>query len=128
MRLVVKNKDEGTELFKDGNYRPAAARYHKALSHASLFLLYLLFLQILLYFYIAKFFDLTFADEQEVKALKTTLYLNLASCYIKMEKWDQVLSYCNDALSLDSKSHKAFFRRAQYHEAKKDWENVCYFV
>lgn len=34
MRLVVKNKEEGTELFKGGNYRPAAARYHKALSHS----------------------------------------------------------------------------------------------
>ena len=34
MRLVVKNKEEGTELFKGGNFRPAAARYHKALSHA----------------------------------------------------------------------------------------------
>jgi hypothetical protein len=34
MRLVVKNKEEGTELFKGGNIRPAAARYQKALSHA----------------------------------------------------------------------------------------------
>jgi heat shock protein 4 len=36
MRLVVKNKDEGTELFKGGNIRPAAARYQKALSHAGM--------------------------------------------------------------------------------------------
>jgi heat shock 70kDa protein 4 len=34
MRMVVKNKEEGTELFKGGNIRPAAARYQKALSHA----------------------------------------------------------------------------------------------
>lgn len=34
MRLVVKNKEEGTELFKGGNFRPAAARYHKALTHS----------------------------------------------------------------------------------------------
>lgn len=34
MRMVLKNKDEGTELFKGGNFRPAAARYHKALTHA----------------------------------------------------------------------------------------------
>lgn len=72
MRLVVKNKEEGTELFKGGNYRPAAARYHKSLSHA------------------AKFFDLSPDDEKEVKGLQTLLYLNLASCYIKMDNWDQV--------------------------------------
>ena len=39
MRLVVKNKEEGTELFKGGNYRPAAARYHKALSHSGIIIL-----------------------------------------------------------------------------------------
>ncbi len=37
MRLVVKNKEEGTELFKGGNFRPAAARYHKALTHCGMF-------------------------------------------------------------------------------------------
>ena len=44
MRLVVKNKEEGTELFKGGNYRPAAARYHKALSHSGTYSLPLLLL------------------------------------------------------------------------------------
>ena len=72
MRLVVKNKEEGTEIFKGGVYRTAAARYHKALTHAS------------------KFFDLTPADEKEVKALKISLYLNLAQCYLKMTQPDQV--------------------------------------
>ena len=55
MRLVVKNKEEGTELFKDKNFRPAAARYQKALTHC------------------AKFFDLNKEDEAEVKALKLSL-------------------------------------------------------
>ena len=34
LRMVVKNKEEGTELYKGGNIRPAAARYQKALTHA----------------------------------------------------------------------------------------------
>ena len=29
MRLVMKNKDEGNELFRDGNHKHAAARYVK---------------------------------------------------------------------------------------------------
>lgn len=33
MRMVLKNKDEGNELFGGGNFRPAAARYVKALTH-----------------------------------------------------------------------------------------------
>lgn len=106
MRLVVKNKDEGTELFKGGNFRPAAARYHKALTHA------------------AKFFDLSKEDEEEVKNLKVTLYCNLASCYIKLENWEQVQRNCDDALKLEPRSVKALFRRASYYEQRKDWENA----
>ena len=34
---MLKNKEEGTELFKGQNYRPAAARYNKALTHAAKF-------------------------------------------------------------------------------------------
>merc|ERR1711871_277248 len=106
MRMVVKNKEEGTELFKGGNYRPAAARYHKALTHAS------------------KFFDLSPDDEKEVKAVKLSLYLNLAQCYIKLENYDNVIRNCDEALSLEPKNAKALFRRAFAYETKKDWNKA----
>ncbi len=106
MRLVVKNKEEGTELFKGGNIRPAAARYQKALTHC------------------AKFFDLSADDEKEIAALKLSLYLNLASCYLKLENWEQVLRNCNDALAIDTKSVKALFRRSSYYEHLKDYEKA----
>ena len=106
MRLVTKNKEEGTELFKDKNFRPAAARYHKALTHC------------------AKFFDLNKDDEAEVKALKLSLYLNLASCYIKLDNWEQVLRNCTEALQLDPQNAKALFRRSAYYESKRDWDNA----
>jgi tetratricopeptide (TPR) repeat protein len=106
MRLVVKNKDEGNELFKGGNFRPAAARYHKALTH------------------IAKFFDLSPEDQVEVAALKLSLYLNLSQCYIKLENWDNALRNVEDALAIDSNNSKAIFRRATVLEAKKDYEKA----
>jgi tetratricopeptide (TPR) repeat protein len=106
MKILLKNKDEGTELFKGGNFRPAAARYQKALSHA------------------AKFFDLSPDDIEEVKGVKLTLYLNLASCYLKMENYDMALRNCNDALEIDPKSVKALFRRSAAYEAKKDLDNA----
>lgn len=109
MRMVMKNKEEGTELFKGGNFRPAAARYHKALTHS------------------AKFFDLSPDDEVEVKGVKATLHLNLASCYLKLESWDQVIRNCEDALSFDpdnAAQTKAYFRRATAYEGKKDWDQV----
>ncbi len=91
MRLVVKNKEEGTELFQGGNFRPAAARYNKALTHA------------------AKFIDLSPDQKEEarhpprgrlipspslrwytahgltqVNKLKLSLHLNIAMCWLKI--------------------------------------------
>lgn len=106
MRLVMKNKEEGTEIFKGGVWRTAAARYHKALTHCS------------------KFFDLTPADEEEVKGLKVTLYLNLASCYLKMESYEQAINNCTFAIDLDKRSAKAYYRRALARETKKEYEEA----
>ena len=106
MRLVVKNKEEGNELFKGGNYRPAAARYHKALSHC------------------AKFFDLSEEDKKEVTQVKLSLYLNLASCYLKMEQWEGAIRNADDALAMDEVNQKAYFRRGLAYEGKKEWEKA----
>ena len=65
-------QDEGNELFKDGNYQWAVGRYTKALTHS------------------AKFFDLNDDDKAEVEALKLSLFLNLAQCFIKLEMWQKV--------------------------------------
>ena len=93
-------------LRSGGNYRPAGARYHKALTHCT------------------KFFDLSKEDEIEINTLKLSLYLNLANVYIKLANWDNVLRNCNDALMIDAKNPKALFRRASYYENKKDWTNA----
>jgi len=106
MRMVMKNKAEGTEVFNGGVYKTAAARYQKALTHAS------------------KFFDLAPADEEEVKQVKISLYLNVAMCYIKMEKPDFVINNCNFALELDKGNVKALFRRSSAWEMKKDREKA----
>jgi len=106
MRMVVKNKEEGNELFKDGNWRPAAARYVKALSHAS------------------KFFDLSPDDEKEVKEVKISLYMNLAKCYLKMDNLDKMLSNCNDALSYDAENAKALYMRAFCYEKKGHFDKA----
>jgi len=106
MRLVMKNKEEGTELFKGGNIRPAAARYQKALTHA------------------AKFFDLSPEDTEEVGAVKLSLHLNLTQCYLKLENWDSAIRHADEALALDGKAVKALFRRAQAWEARKEYDKA----
>jgi len=102
MEIVMKNKEEANELFKDGNYKFAAARYTKALGHCG------------------KFVDLSPDDEEEVQTMKVTLNLNLALAYTKLQNWDQALRVCNDALALDANNTKALYRRgAVYYEKRK---------
>jgi len=104
MEIVLKNKNEANELISDGNYRHAAARYAKALTHCT------------------KFFDLSPTEEEEVKQVKLSLYLNSALAYIKLEKMNNAYQSCNDALKLDRKNVKALYRRATvlYHTSKFD--------
>jgi len=117
LRLVQKNKEEGTELFKGAvdntQYRSACARYNKALTHA------------------AKFVDLSPDQRTEVDAIKLSLNLNIAMCWLKItdaeNHLDQAIRACDDALKIDEASVKALFRRAtarelkgQYDEAKAD--------
>jgi tetratricopeptide (TPR) repeat protein len=106
MEIVMKNKNEATELFKDGNWKFAAARYTKALTHC------------------AKFVDLSPEDTKEVNELKVTLNLNLALAYTKMSNFDQALRCTNDALNLTDSNPKAFYRRASIYYEKKRWDDA----
>jgi tetratricopeptide (TPR) repeat protein len=103
MEIVMKNKAEANELFSDGNYKFAAARYTKALSHC------------------AKFVDLNPDDTVEVNAVKLSLNMNLALAYCKLENYDQALRVCNEALVIDPDSAKALYRRAWVFYEKKRW-------
>mmetsp|Transcript_36976 Transcript_36976/g.97968 ORF Transcript_36976/g.97968 Transcript_36976/m.97968 type:complete len:316 (+) Transcript_36976:360-1307(+) len=110
LRLVGKNKEEGTELFKGSNWRPAAARYNKALTHA------------------AKFVDLSPEQRREVDALKLSLHLNIAQCWLKITDTEnhliQAIRSCDDALEIDPESVKALYRRASARELKGEYDNA----
>ena len=110
LRMVLKNKDEGTELFKGQNYRPAAARYNKALTHA------------------AKFVDMSPEQRKEVEAAKLSLQLNLAQCWLKITDADnhlaQAIRCCDEALKLDEANVKALYRKAVALEAKGDYDEA----
>jgi len=106
LRLVVKNKDEGNELFKGGNYQHAVQRYTKALGHTG------------------KFFDLDDEGKAEVEALKLSLFLNLAQCYIKLELWPKAVGNCDSALKIEEKNVKALYRRAFALVQLKDFDKA----
>eukprot|EP00658_Telonema_sp_P-2_P025635 TRINITY_DN20327_c0_g1_i4.p1 TRINITY_DN20327_c0_g1~~TRINITY_DN20327_c0_g1_i4.p1 ORF type:complete len:402 (-),score=118.01 TRINITY_DN20327_c0_g1_i4:447-1652(-) len=106
MKLVLKNKEEGTELFKGGNWEPAAVRYTKALNHTELIK------------------DPSDEEKQEKDKVRLSLYLNLAMAFSKMKKWNKAIDNCRYALEVDPKNSKALFRRATAYYEEKDYDQA----
>merc|ERR1711934_981192 len=106
MRMVMKNKEEGTELFKGGNWEPAAIRYTKALNHLELIK------------------DPTDEEREETRKVKLSLYLNLAMAFSKLKKFTKAIDNCRYALEIDPKNPKALFRRATAYTEEKDYDKA----
>jgi len=97
-------RQEGNEAYRKQNYGLAAVHYRKALLQ----------------------FDYTFADTEEeetaVENVKVPCLLNLAACKCQQEEWDEVLTQCRLALEINPRSVKAFYRTAQAHLARDQFE------
>ncbi|KAJ8611867.1 hypothetical protein CTAYLR_005781 [Chrysophaeum taylorii] len=106
-RLVTKNKDEGTELFKDGNFAHATKRYKDALVHASKLA-----------------HDLTPDQQQQTKRVKIDLHVNMALCWQKLDKVEASVRSCDEALKLDEAHPKALYRRAFAYENLKRFDDA----
>lgn len=106
MHKVEINKKEGNELAKDQNWSQGVARYSNALQHCS------------------KFYDLSPEQMEELKAVKLSLYNNIAMCGNKMEDWKLTKENCNKALEIDASNVKALFRRATAFEKSKQYEEA----
>lgn len=106
-------KDKGTNYFKAGKYNLAIKMYKKVLD----FLRY----------------DKNFENElkAESDSLLLSTHLNLALCYLKTDQNVEAKDSCSEALKLDPRNEKAYFRRGQAYLALaspeiaiKDFEEV----
>ncbi|KAG8190375.1 hypothetical protein JTE90_022019 [Oedothorax gibbosus] len=99
-------KSKGTNYFKDGKFEIASKQYKKITN----FLHYE-----------------TGAEEEKSEKSNSILnagYLNLAACYLKLERYDEVVQSCEKALEIDPKNAKGLFRKGQAHLALKDYEQA----
>eukprot|EP01006_Ploeotia_vitrea_P029035 TRINITY_DN61647_c0_g1_i1.p2 TRINITY_DN61647_c0_g1~~TRINITY_DN61647_c0_g1_i1.p2 ORF type:complete len:225 (-),score=39.53 TRINITY_DN61647_c0_g1_i1:1967-2584(-) len=121
-------KEEGTGYFKDGNWKKASFKWKTALR------MYLGGMGSLA----KKDGDPTMAlvgakmkkdspnmdQKKRVDEIQLLLNLNLAQVSLKLERWDQVIEFCDDALQLDKDNIKALYRRGKAWYAKKDLDRA----
>lgn len=105
-------KDAGTDLFREGNVAFAIKRYQRSLDYLS---------------DIDKHGDIPPDVHSQQMTLHGQCHFNLAACYLKEEKYEEVVHHCTEGLAIDADNIKGLFRRGQayvklcqYEDAKKD--------
>ena len=97
-------RQEGNEAYRKKNYGLAAVHYRKALLH----------------------FDYTFAEteelERQVDASKLPCLLNLAACKCQQEDWEEVLTQCRQALEINPRAVKAYYRMGLAYLARDQFD------
>lgn len=93
--VAGKRKEDGNTLFKSGNYQRALKKYNKAVDYVSE--------------------DGSFGDEDQelVKALRVSCWLNGAACSLKLHDFEDAIKLCSKVLDVEFQNVKALYRRAQ---------------
>lgn len=111
LRLAVKNKDEGNDMFKAQKFDDAVRRYKKAIDHVSR---------------PEVVSNMTPEEAEEARKIKVSCHLNSAQCYIKAADtamtsggknaaepfYKKARTSCDDVMDLDAENIKALFRRS----------------
>jgi len=95
-------KEKGTKHFKNEKYEIASTRYQKVID----------FLE----------HEISLKGEAEVerKSLLQAGRLNLALCYLKLQKWMDARTVCDKAIEESAVTAKAWFRRGEAQLALND--------
>lgn len=96
-------KAKGTDFFKKGLVEKAQDNYNTVLEYLDS--------------------ETSLEGEEQVKrdALVLAARLNLAACQLKIGDNSKVIEHCDEALAIQGDSTKAFFRRGQAHQKRKDY-------
>ena len=94
---------EGNMFFREGQYQRAAVRYHHAITYFE---------------YAIPEDD---AQQAALDAARLPVYLNFATCMLKLGSLDEALNYCQQALRIDPRSVKALYRKAQVFRTKEEF-------
>ncbi|XP_030051187.1 FK506-binding protein-like [Microcaecilia unicolor] len=105
--LALRDKEQGTQNFRQGNAWGAARRYGRALR----FLVSL-----------AAAVPLEMAEEYD--RIKMALHANLAACQLRLGQYENAARSCDKALEREPRAIKALYRRAVAHAALNELEKA----
>ncbi|CAG5133011.1 unnamed protein product [Candidula unifasciata] len=99
-------KAKGTDLFKKGLIEKARANYNTVLD------------------YLDGESSLEGEEKERRDALVLAARLNLAACELKLGNDAEAIKHCSEALEISPDNPKAYFRRAQAHQNRKDFDKA----
>jgi len=99
-------KEKGTKHFKESKFEIASTRYQKVID------------------FLEHEISLKGESEAERKSILQAGRLNLALCYLKMDKWIEARAVCDKAIEETDAVAKAWFRRGEAHLALNDCESA----
>lgn len=99
-------RDEGNMFFHEGQFHRASIRYHHAIT------------------YFEYFIPDNDDQEKELDCLRLPVYSNYAACMLKLDRLDDALNYCQQALRIAPNSVKALYRKAQVQRSKHMFEKA----
>jgi len=99
-------KSKGTDFFKKGLVEKAQTNYNAVLE------------------YLDSESSLEGEEQTKRDALVLAARLNLAACELKLGDHAKVIEHCNEALTIQGDSTKAFFRRGQALQKRKDYSQA----
>lgn len=115
-KLIPKWKEEGNQLYKDGQFDAASKKYSGALGCLE---------------------QLSTREKpgsnewQEIEQQKVPFLLNFSQCMLKTKEYYKAIEHLTTVLEKDSKNVKAYFRRASayhfvfnFHKAKLDYKQA----
>uniref|UniRef100_A0A0B7A6C0 peptidylprolyl isomerase n=1 Tax=Arion vulgaris TaxID=1028688 RepID=A0A0B7A6C0_9EUPU len=99
-------KAKGTDFFKKGQIEKAMANYNTVLD------------------YLDGESTLDGDEKEKRDGLVLAARLNLAACELKLDEYTKAITHCNEALEISTKNTKAFYRRAQAYQKRKDYDKA----
>ncbi|KYR02855.1 hypothetical protein DLAC_00325 [Tieghemostelium lacteum] len=105
---TLKEKEKGTENYQSGEYRKALRHYIKSL-------------------WILQDPNVIVTQESDIKKRQDTmivLYLNIATCHIKLQDGTRAISNCEKILELGGNNAKFYYRMGQAYALNKQFDSA----